>query len=325
MRIGIPLLADRVAPRCTFADSVLVVMVKGRRIRGESEVPLNGNTWADLVGALSDQGVDTLICGGIAPTTRESIRSRDMKVIENVAGTREEILQALSQGKIRPGFGLEPESESAMASQRGRSTVEGVKAPFASRPDDCLECTNRVCLQGESCPFLDLPDPSVPDLETQRILESTWDVALEEERTLCRLAELVYFGLEMGYQRLGVGFCEDLREPATILTRVLRRFFEVVPVGCKAHGESPEDLPEADGTTSRQPHGSGVPCDPRAVAEILNSRNTDLNVLVGFCTGADCVFNKCSRAPVTTIFVKDKSLANNPIGAVYSHYYLTEI
>ena len=88
MRIGIPLLADRVAPRCTFADSVLVVMVKGRRIRGESEVPLNGNTWADLVGALSDQGVDTLICGGIAPTTRESIRSRDMKVIENVAGTR---------------------------------------------------------------------------------------------------------------------------------------------------------------------------------------------------------------------------------------------
>ena len=32
-----------------------------------------------------------------------------------------------------------------------------------------------------------------------------------------------------------------------------------------------------------------------------------------------------AEAPVTTIFVKDKSLANNPIGAVYSHYYLTDI
>jgi uncharacterized metal-binding protein len=275
-----------------------------------------------------------------------------MNVIENVAGTREEILQALAQGRIRPGFGLEPEPESAMEAQRDGSALEvakgrwpeiprsardyrrtvdtrretdGLKAPSAAGPNDCLECTNRVCLQGESCPFLDLPDSLAPDLETQRILESTWDVALEEERTLCRLAELVYFGLEMGYQRLGVGFCEDLREPATILTRVLRRFFEVIPVGCKAHGEFSKGIPEAEGTGSRQLPGSGVPCDPQAVAEILNSRNTDLNVLVGFCTGADCIFNKSSRAPVTTIFVKDKSLANNPIGAVYSHYYLTEI
>jgi uncharacterized metal-binding protein len=39
----------------------------------------------------------------------------------------------------------------------------------------------------------------------------------------------------------------------------------------------------------------------------------------------DCLFAGESRAPVTTIFVKDKSLANNPIGAVYSHYYLKDI
>lgn len=374
MRFGIPLLADRVAPRCTFADCVLVVRVKGRRIRGESEVPLNGNTWADLVGALSDQGVDTLICGGIAPATRESIRSRDMEVIENVAGTRDEVLRALSEGRIHPGFGLEPEPESAWKSGRAKGIGGGAEerksagtrsggagrypetprfagehgnpgevrweteefdSPNPTGPNDCLECTSRVCLQGEACPFLDLPLSSIPNPETRRILESTWDVALEEERTLCRLAELVYFGLEMGYQRLGVAFCEDLREPATILTRVLRRFFEVVPVGCKVHREDSGDGPDLDGIAARRHYGSGapvrqhygseVPCDPQAVADILNLRNTDLNVLVGFCVGADSVFTKGSQAPVTTIFVKDKSLANNPIGAVYSHYYLTDI
>ena len=335
MRFGIPLLADRVAPRCTFADCVLVVRVNGRRIREESEVPLNGNTWADLVGTLSDQGVDTLICGGIAPATRESIRSRDMEVIENVAGTREEVLRALEHGRIRRGFGLMPEAQTAGRNAKAQLEApqcggvqardEGMAPSPGAGPSDCLECTNRVCLRGESCPYLDLPAPSPPDEETQRILESTWDVALEEERTLCRLAELVYFGLEMGYHRLGVAFCEDLREPAAILTRVLRRFFDVVPIGCKAHGVVPEAHSGIEQETSLKPFGAEFPCDPRAVADILNSRETDLNVLVGFCAGADCVFNRRSQAPVTTIFVKDKSLANNPIGAVYSHYYLTDI
>jgi uncharacterized metal-binding protein len=40
--------------------------------------------------------------------------------------------------------------------------------------------------------------------------------------------------------------------------------------------------------------------------------------------GADCIFSRFSDAPVTTLFVKDRSLANNPIGAVYSDYYLKE-
>jgi uncharacterized metal-binding protein len=41
--------------------------------------------------------------------------------------------------------------------------------------------------------------------------------------------------------------------------------------------------------------------------------------------GADCVFSMLSDAPVSTLFVKDKSLANNPIGALYSDFYLKEV
>lgn len=316
MRFGIPLLADRVAPRCTFADSVLVVTVRGRRIREESVVPLNGNTWADLVGALSDEGVETLICGGIAPATRESILSRDVEVIENVAGTREEVMKALGRGRIRPGFGLAPEVESPPI---GEASLADRTLP------DCLKCQSMVCLMGEACPNITLPGTTIQGEDTERILESTWDVALEEERSLCRLAELVYFGLEMGYRRLGVAFCEELREPATILTQVLRRFFEVVPVGCKVHGDEPIADRESGALSSASPNGPGVPCNPYAMADALNAQSTELNVLVGLCVGADCVFNRSSTAPATTLFVKDKSLANNPIGALYSNYYLTEI
>lgn len=57
---------------------------------------------------------------------------------------------------------------------------------------------------------------------------------------------------------------------------------------------------------------------------MLNSLETDINVVVGLCIGSDCVFTRHSIAPVTTLFVKDKALANNPIGAVYSERYLQE-
>ena len=68
-----------------------------------------------------------------------------------------------------------------------------------------------------------------------------------------------------------------------------------------------------------------APCNPLAQAEILNQFDSQLNIIVGLCVGVDCVFTEASRAPVTTLFVKDKMLANNPIGAMYSDYYLAEI
>lgn len=189
----------------------------------------------------------------------------------------------------------------------------GSSGDQAGRPDPaiprgCLECQNRVCLQREPGPYLELPAPGDCLPETLQILESTWDVALEEERTLCRLAEAVYFALEMDDRRIVVAFCEDLREPVAILPGVLRRFSQVVPVGCRLGGGDP-----------------GSACDPSRVAAFLSDEKTDLKLLVGFCVGADCVFNRESQAPLANLCVKDKSLANSPVGAVYSRYYLTEI
>jgi uncharacterized metal-binding protein len=155
------------------------------------------------------------------------------------------------------------------------------------------------------------------------MLESARDISNERERTLCRLSEVIYFCLEMKYQTLGVAFCVDLFEATDILVRVLRRFFEVHPVCCKVGGKLLAD-PWA---TSMQPvtaDFSEISCNPEGQAAVLNRLGTDLNIIVGLCMGADCVFTEASDAPVSTLFVKDKSLANNPIGALYSDYYLKE-
>jgi uncharacterized metal-binding protein len=157
-----------------------------------------------------------------------------------------------------------------------------------------------------------------------RMLEAATDVSTEEERQLCRLAELVYFCLEMGYRRIGIAFCVDLQEPAEILAGVLGRSFETVGVCCKIGGVPREDSGERTEAASDDAGVPPIACNPVAQARILNRAETDLNVIVGLCMGSDCLFTRERESPVTTLFVKDKSLANNPIGAVYSEYYLRE-
>ncbi len=339
MRFGIPLLGQRVAPRCTIADELLLVTVKRRRLMEQSVLRLDGPTWMDLTRVLTDEQVGTLVCGGISRSSRESIESRQVDVIDNVAGTADEVVAALLEGGLRSGFGIAPPEDAGTVlggeppggGGRGTETVGGAGA--VDKGDgwemgeslDCLACADRACLGAVACPHIS-SCLLIKGREHERTIEAARDVACEDERTLCRLAELVYFALEMGYMKLGVAFCTDLHEPASVLTGVLRRFFQVVPVCCKVRGIPEEGPSLAQGRRSREPSARPVAvCDPLGQAAVLNAAGTDLNVLVGLCVGVDGVLSRESCAPTTTIFVKDKSLANNPVGAVYSHYHLEGI
>jgi uncharacterized metal-binding protein len=99
---------------------------------------------------------------------------------------------------------------------------------------------------------------------------------------------------------------------------------EVIPVCCKIGGGSVRE--PGDPMPERGPSAASndVACNPRGQAAVLSEAATQLNVAVGLCMGADCVFNAASHAPVSTFVVKDRSLANNPIGALYSDHYLEE-
>jgi len=66
-------------------------------------------------------------------------------------------------------------------------------------------------------------------------------------------------------------------------------------------------------------------CNPIGQATFLNQKKTDLNIIIGLCIGHDILFSNHSKAPVTTLAVKDRVLAHNPLGAIYSHYYLNKI
>lgn len=306
---------QRVAPRIITAEAILLVTMRNQRILSKDVVTLDTDHPVDLPKALLSLRLDTLVCGGISRETKKALLARSIHIIDNVACTIEEALKALESNALKPGFGflLSP----AVPGEPGIVADQGV----ALSQMDCIECHDRVCLNGLACP--PMKGMAVPDADglMSAMLDAAADVSMEQERTLCRISELVYFSLEMNYKKIGIAFCADLLEQAGILAQLLRRQFSVFPVICKAGGATLDD-PYAENDRRR----SGlVACNPVAQAEILNRIDTDLNVIVGLCMGVDCLFSKASRAPVTTLFVKDKSLANNPIGALYSEYYLKEV
>ncbi len=316
MIFGIPLFGRRVAPRCSIADSILLLRVTRNKIATKKHINLGETSWLDLLKMLLDNKVDTLVCGGINTENKELAASQGISVIDNVAGTEEEIIEAIEQKKLRPGFGLSDISFDYNESYEEDDYNYNEKIV---PPDfDCLACIEKDCLAGKRCMFIENIKLPAESKEKKEMLDSAMDISLEEERKLCRLSELVYFALEMKYKKIGVAYCTDLVEPTEILVNVLRRFFKVYPVCCKIGGKnvSGNEVPI---------ESSKIACNPQGQAEVLNNIGTDLNVIVGLCIGADCILAQASAAPVTTLFVKDKSLANNPIGAVYSDYYLREV
>ena len=56
----------------------------------------------------------------------------------------------------------------------------------------------------------------------------------------------------------------------------------------------------------------------------LLEEGTEFNIVVGLCVGHDSLFIKYSKAPTTVLIVKDRILAHNPIGALYSNYWIKD-
>lgn len=312
MRYAIQLRGQRVAPRYAAAESLRLVTMRRGFVTAQEDVPAVGHSWVELLKLLNEHKVDVLVCGGIDASSRESLRSAGITVVDNVACAEEEALAALVAGTLCPGFGFINDAAPPPSEPAGDAAET-----------DCLGCRERVCLVGRGCPLSGPPQEAGPGGEVLRMLDAAADISCEEERLLCRLSELIYFALEMKYRRVGVAFCVELFEPTEILVGVFRRFFEVFPVGCKIGGhrlDEPPDMSAGPGYGDQH----RIACNPMGQARALNRLGCDFNVMVGLCVGADAVFARASEAPVSTLVVKDRSLAHNPIGALYSEYYLSE-
>jgi len=175
--------------------------------------------------------------------------------------------------------------------------------PTVSRPDYIKESKNKL-----------------EETENQKMAQDvarTW----KDYGKLTRIEETVLYAKLRGYQKLGLAFCVGLPKEAELLTNLLiNEGFDVVSACCMCGALTSEDvaLPEDEKIFpgQRQPM-----CNPIGQAAVLNGEGCDLNILLGLCVGDDTLFIKHSQAPVTVVAVKDRVLANNPLGALYSSFY----
>ncbi len=181
----------------------------------------------------------------------------------------------------------------------------------------CAECDIKICVLGKDCvPYTDEIREKITgdDLET---MKAASHIESRYYRKKTRVEETILFAQEMGYHKLGLVFCVGLSKESRKIHEILKEEFEVVSVCCKVCGIDKEEY----GLEKIESGEFEASCNPIGQAHVLNKENTDFNIVVGLCVGHDVLFYKHSQAPVTTLVVKDRVLAHNPLGYIYSSYY----
>jgi uncharacterized metal-binding protein len=182
----------------------------------------------------------------------------------------------------------------------------------------CALCEDKDCYKGKDCSVIKTKVKKEFIGENLKSMKVSAHIESKYYMKKTRLEELILYAEEMGYERLGMAFCIGLEREAKNLHEILAKEFDVHSVCCKVCGidKSEFDLERLHGE-----EGIEATCNPIAQAIILNDEKTELNIIVGLCIGHDILFTKYSEAPVTTFAVKDRVLAHNPLGVIYSNYY----
>ncbi len=133
-----------------------------------------------------------------------------------------------------------------------------------------------------------------------------------------RVQEIYEFAKKMSYKKIGIAFCVGLYSEARALSNILMvQGFNVVSIVCKVGCTPKETIGIKDDEKIRVGEFETM-CSPIVQAILLNKEKTDFNILVGLCVGHDSLFFKYSKAFTTVLVVKDRVLAHNPVGALYT-------
>ncbi|MBP2638419.1 MAG: hypothetical protein H6Q72_4326 [Firmicutes bacterium] len=178
----------------------------------------------------------------------------------------------------------------------------------------CASCKEKKCRFGQNCTQLTFEQ--VEAVYTEKDKQIILAAAKGEGELLTRLEESVKFCQAMGCENIGVAFCMGLADEAKYIVQYFQKYFTVHSVCCKVCGVGKQQFNPEHYKNKK----ADVMCNPTIQAQILNDAATEINFTVGLCVGHDMIFGLHSKAPVSTLAVKDRVLANNPLGAIYSGF-----
>jgi uncharacterized metal-binding protein len=150
------------------------------------------------------------------------------------------------------------------------------------------------------------------DENDKKILNSSYETVRDTKASASRVEEIKEFCKKMGYNRIGIAFCKGLRKYGEELDKIFSKDFEVYSVCCDVCGLKRDEINVPKMTDNPEE----LACNPLGEAQVLNDKNVDFVVMVGFCLGHDILFYKNIKAPITTLIVKDRKFRNKSIDAI---------
>ncbi len=197
----------------------------------------------------------------------------------------------------------------------------------------CAQCHSQNCYRRQSEKFPDfcptstgdeaLCDEIISKMKKSRKLRDIFLTAAEVEGQfygkLTRVEETIEFLQHIGAKKVGIASCVGLINETRLFTKILdKKGIDYYTVCCKIGSRDKSEAGVPDENKLNRGCGFEAMCNPILQAEMLNREKTDFNIIIGLCVGHDMLFGMHSKAPVTTLIVKDRVLAHNPVGALYT-------
>ncbi len=186
---------------------------------------------------------------------------------------------------------------------------------------NCADCKTHACYtKGVNCTGLSTEEATAAYTEEEKaIMKAAAYVEATFYSNITRLEETAEFAKKMGYKKLGMAFCIGLNAEAHYIAKFYRQQgFDFFSVCCKTCSIAKKEL----GLKQVNPDiAHEAMCNPKMQARFLAEQGTELFISCGLCVGHDTIFNSNCPGPVTTLVVKDRLLAHNPLGAIYSRYW----
>jgi len=106
MRIAIPVFGTRISPRFDITQKFLVIDIEDGSVTERREVSFETQPPLKRILFLKEQGVDTLLCGGIRRCDYFMIDEMRISIYASLIGEVEEILSSFIDGSLEPGLGM---------------------------------------------------------------------------------------------------------------------------------------------------------------------------------------------------------------------------
>jgi predicted Fe-Mo cluster-binding NifX family protein len=103
VKLAIPRFGEQVAPCFEYSATIAIFTVERRRIVDQVDFSLQSREALDRVRLLRDQGVDTLICGGVHAFFENMLVEHGIQVISWVSGNVDDLLRQYLHGQLTSG------------------------------------------------------------------------------------------------------------------------------------------------------------------------------------------------------------------------------